>query len=134
MSEMAIDVLLSSTGSGTLGKAAVWDVDHLAIAEDHITIIRPDPTQVDRYYLADYLRSGFGHDQIDRLYTGSTNLIELTTEHVNAVVVPLFGGTDEQLKLSKQLRVAEFVYQGSLNEANDSLTSARASFEEKTSG
>lgn len=128
------DVVLSSTGDGTLGKAAVWDRDQRAIAEAHITIIRPDPAQINPYYLADYLRSGFGHDQILRLYTGSTGLIELTTDHVDSIVVPSISGVTEQLELSKQLRAAESAYLGSLDQANDSLTSARALFEEKTSG
>ena len=127
-------MVLRSTGDGTLVKAAVWDRDLRAIAEVHITIIRPDPAQINPYYLADYLRSGFGHDQILRLYTGSTGLIELTTDHVDSIVVPSISGVTEQLELSKQLRAAESAYLGSLDQANDSLTSARALFEEKTSG
>lgn len=61
-------------------------------------------------------------------------MIELTTDHVDSIVVPSISGVTEQLELSKQLRAAESAYLGSLDQANDSLTSARALFEEKTSG
>jgi len=81
------DVLLSSTGTGTLGKACVYDHDCPAIADGHVTIIRCDPEEVDPYYLADYLRCGFGQGQIQRLYTGSTGLIELPPSLVDKIVV-----------------------------------------------
>ncbi|WRQ08173.1 site-specific DNA-methyltransferase (adenine-specific) [Mycobacterium phage dwieneke] len=126
------DVLLSSTGDGTLGKTAVWDRNEPALAEGHVTIIRPDPTVVDPYYLADYLRCGFGHDQVERLYTGSTGLIELTTAHVDRIVVSLLGGVKEQKKLSRQLRSAESRYRESLERADSSLASARESFDDAT--
>src|ERR1035441_181300 len=56
------DVLISSSGYGTMGKTTVYDLDYEAIADSHVTIIRPDPEVIDPYFLADYLRVGFGHD------------------------------------------------------------------------
>lgn len=126
------DVLLSSTGEGTLGKAGVWDLEHEAIADGHITILRVDPDVVDPYYLADYLRVGFGQDQIQRLYTGSTGLIELTAEHVNGIAVSALPDTEEQARLSAALREAESEYQAQLGKADDGLRSARQTFEEKS--
>lgn len=126
------DVLLNSTGDGTLGKAAVWDLDHEAVADGHITIIRPDPEAVDPLYLADYLRAGFGQEQIQRLYTGSTGLIELTAEHVNRVVISTLSGVNEQARLSAALRKAEAGYQSQLGTADAALANARKAFEEKS--
>lgn len=126
------DVLLSSTGDGTLGKAAVWDLDHEAVADGHITILRPDPGIVNPYYLADYLRAGFGQDQIQRLYTGSTGLIELTAEHVDRVVVSTRSGVDEQSQLSAALREAESGYREQLSSADAALEEARNAFEEQS--
>ncbi|WP_373525558.1 N-6 DNA methylase [Nostoc sp.] len=54
------DVLLSSTGDGTLGKCCVYCSNEPAIADGHVTIIRPDQTKIDPEYLCDYLRVGFG--------------------------------------------------------------------------
>ncbi len=53
------DVLLASTGDGTLGKCCVYDKKFPAIADGHVTIIRVDKKVIDPYYLADYLRCGF---------------------------------------------------------------------------
>src|SRR4051794_34561920 len=81
------DVLLSSTGTGTLGKACVYDSNWPAIADGHVTVIRADQGKVNPYYLADYLRTGGGAIQIERLYTGATGLIELQPEEVDQVLV-----------------------------------------------
>lgn len=121
------DVLLSSTGDGTLGKAAVYDADEPAVADGHITIIRLDTSQVDPFYLADFLRAGFGREQINRLYTGSTGLIELTPQHVDTVVVPL-PGLQEQRKVSDALRTAESDYVRLQREALDALSTAQSAF------
>lgn len=128
------DVLLSSTGDGTLGKAAVWTADTPAIADGHITILRARSEDFDPFFLADYLRTGFGREQILRLYTGSTGLIELTTDHVDRVVVPKRGELDEQRALSGTLRSAEEAFRSSLKAADESLGDARTEFDRSTAG
>jgi type I restriction enzyme M protein len=122
------DVLLSSTGDGTLGKCCVFDITKPAIADGHVTIIRIDKTQIDPYYLADYLRNGFGASQISRLYTGSTGLIELTPEQVDRIVIDTRNNIDEQRKLSKQLRTMEDDYVAKLKEADDILENTKDIF------
>lgn len=124
------DVLLASTGDGTLGKATVWDKDIPALADGHVTIIRADPAIVDPYYLADYLRAGFGADQVERFYTGSTGLIELSTEHVDRIAVTLLAGTQSQAALSKALRAAEDTHISTLDAAAGALTDGRRTFGE----
>jgi type I restriction enzyme M protein len=102
------DVLVASTGDGTLGKTAVYDQLTPAIVDGHVTIIRVDPNRIDPYYLAGYLRKGAGAIQINRAYTGATGLIELTPEQLDAVVVDTLGdNVNEQIKMAKQLRKLE---------------------------
>lgn len=113
------DVLLSSTGDGTLGKCCVYDIDTPAIADGHVTIIRVDTNKVDPYYMCDYLRCGFGSTQINRLFTGSTGMIELTPEQVNNIVVDLRGGIDEQKKLSSKIRNLEKAYLEKIDAAEE---------------
>lgn len=115
------DVLLSSTGDGTLGKCCVYDLKIPAIADGHVTIIRVDKKKVDPFYLADYLRKGFGASQITRLYTGSTGLIELTPDQVDSIVIDLKSNIDEQKRLSKLLRKKEAQYSNKLIEAENYL-------------
>ena len=111
------DVLLSSTGDGTLGKSAVYDLDYPAIADGHVTIIRVDSSIIDPYYLCDYLRLGFGSVQIDRLYTGSTGMIELTADQVDSIVIDMKKSLTEQKEASSCLRNLEDKYLLTLDEA-----------------
>lgn len=119
------DILLSSTGDGTLGKCCVFDIDIPAIADGHVTIIRVDRKKIDPYYLADFLRNGFGAVQISRLYTGSTGLIELTPEQVDRIVIDIRKDINEQKELSKKLRKTEDNYVKKLKEAETILDSTK---------
>jgi len=112
-----MDVLLSSTGDGTLGKACVYDLETPAVADGHVTIIRCNGDLVDPYYVADYLRAGFGSVQVNRLYTGSTGMIELTPEQVGSIVVDLKSSIQEQKKVSDELRALEDKYLATLQQA-----------------
>ncbi len=111
------DVLLSSTGDGTLGKCCVYDIDVPAIADSHITILRIDREVIDPYYLCDYLRLGFGATQVDRLYTGATGMIELTPDQVNNIVVDLSSSIAQQQLLSARVRKLEDDYLTALQDA-----------------
>jgi len=121
------DVLLSSTGDGTLGKAAVYEDSNPAVADGHITVIRVDRSKVLPRYLADYLRAGFGHEQVERLYTGSTGLIELTTQDVETILVDL-PSIEEQRRSSQALRRSERSYRLAATKAEDRLLHARQTF------
>jgi type I restriction enzyme M protein len=122
------DVLLASTGDGTLGKACVYDKSAPAVVDGHVTIIRVDSAVLDPYYLADYLRCGFGQDQIQRVYSGSTGLVELTPDHVNAVRVELPPSIEEQQEVSKTLREQEQRYLQAMSDAGAELQLARSTF------
>ena len=107
------DILLASTGDGTLGKCCVFDKDIPAIADGHVTIIRVDKKKIDPSYLTDYLRCGFGKKQIDCFCSGSTGLIELTPEQVNMIVVDNASEKEDvkvQKKMSKDIRKIEKRY------------------------
>ena len=123
------DILLSSTGDGTLGKVCVYDTDEPAVADGHVTIIRPDPKVIDPLYLCDYLRVGFGKDQIERLYSGSTGLIELTPDHVRRIRVSAPSKLSDQKKRSASLRKLEKVARTGLAAAESDLLKARSAFE-----
>ncbi|MFJ4985122.1 N-6 DNA methylase [Streptomyces sp. NPDC088732] len=122
------DVLLASTGEGTLGKATVYDRPEPAVADGHVTVIRVDPEVIDPFYLADYLRCGFGSVQIKQLFTGATNMIELTPEHVKSIIVDMKNSVVEQREYSTKLRAAEAGYLSSMAAATNGLDTARAVF------
>ncbi|MHB8600799.1 MAG: N-6 DNA methylase [Ktedonobacteraceae bacterium] len=123
------DVLVASTGDGTLGKCCTYRLERPAIADGHVTIIRVNSEEIYPEYLCDYLRLGFGAKQIERLYTGSTGLIELTPDQIDKIIIDsVEGNIEEQKKVSQQLRQAESEYQGSIEKAEKLLESRRKEF------
>lgn len=126
------DILLASTGDGTLGKCCVFRSEKPAIADGHVTIVRVNSDEYYPEYVCDYLRLGFGAQQIDRLYTGSTGLIELTPTHINSIVIDL-RGTDlaGQKLLSQELRARENEYREMIRQAESMLSDARHWFSGK---
>lgn len=121
------DVLLSSTGDGTLGKCAVYRGDEPAMFDGHVTLIRVNQKEVWPEYLCDFLRAGFGADQIARLYTGSTGLIELPPDKVDSIIVPI-PDIKVQKALSAKLRAAEATFAKSVGGASEQLQAAIQSF------
>ena len=79
------DVLVNSTGTGTLGRAAVFNETGEHIADTHVTIVRLDQTQCDPRYLAYLLATPIYQGFIyTALVSGSTNQIELSREDLRA--------------------------------------------------
>ncbi len=81
------DVLVNSTGAGTLGRVARWVLDGTATVDSHITIVRFDRQIVDP------VCAGFGllrlEPQIEALAEGSTGQTELRRD--------LLGGLNVQV-------------------------------------
>lgn len=77
------DLLINSTGEGTLGRAAqVWFVPENMTVDSHVTIVRPkDPHLL--FYIGLW---GISHErEIEALHTGSTGQTELPRERVKAM-------------------------------------------------
>lgn len=81
------DVLVNSTGQGTLGRAARWIRPERATVDSHITIVRFDPT------LVDVTCAGVGlaclESEIEGLAEGSTGQTELRRDLLATVVIDL---------------------------------------------
>ena len=81
------DLLINSTGEGTLGRAAqVWFVPNNLTVDSHVTIVRPKTA-----VLCNYIGLwGLTHEaEIESLHTGSTGQTELPRERVKAMELPL---------------------------------------------
>ncbi len=77
------DLLINSTGEGTLGRAAqVWFVPENMTVDSHITIVRPKNQQL-IFYIGLW---GLSHErEIEVLHTGSTGQTELPRDRVKAL-------------------------------------------------
>ena len=69
------DILLNGTGRGTIGRAAPYLNQALAVADNHVTILRS--AKFDPAYLALYLNSPAGQMQVEMHQRGSSGQLEL---------------------------------------------------------
>ncbi len=70
------DVLVNSTGKGTLGRVAQYLGDEEVIVDSHITIVRPDKKVINPLYFGFVLR--LSQPKIESLAEGSTGQTELS--------------------------------------------------------
>ncbi len=82
------DILITSTGEGTIGKVDVWPYEDDAICDSHITICRLEP-EVNLRYVLEFLRSEYGQTQMLRFVSGSTGQTELLIDHVKSLLIPI---------------------------------------------
>lgn len=82
------DVLINSTGRGTLGRAAeIRELPEPATADSHVTIVRPDPERFALGFAGLVLSTRKA--QLESLQTGSTNQTELSASSIASVSIAL---------------------------------------------
>ncbi|MEK6762944.1 MAG: restriction endonuclease subunit S [Nitrospirota bacterium] len=84
------DVLWNSTGTGTIGRAAL--VRNLApgekyVVDSHVTIVRP--RDIDPQYVHYWIMSPSVQGSIEAMQSGSTNQVELSKSAVEALPIPV---------------------------------------------
>ena len=102
------DVLINSTGTGTLGRTAyVIDVDEPITFDSHITLVRANRKLIDPAFLALDLHSR--ETELERVGNGSTGQSELNRDAIKRlkVLVPPIDIQIEILKLVEALRNTE---------------------------
>lgn len=110
------DLMWNSTGLGTLGRIAIYEdcknPYELAVADSHVTVIRPLKTHVSFKYLYYYFSNPSVQNVIEEQSDGSTKQKELSTNTVKNYIVPLppleeqkriVAKIEELLPLTKQL-------------------------------
>ena len=82
------DLLITSTGEGTIGRVEIYLYNEPAVADGHVSIVRLRP-EVNGQYIAEFLRSEHGQVQMLRFVSGSTGQTELLVEHIGGLRVPV---------------------------------------------
>ncbi len=73
------DVLLNSTGTGTIGRSVVFNSPGTFIVDGHVTVMRPRAELADSRWLNSVLRTPALQRHLERFcFAGSTNQIELS--------------------------------------------------------
>ena len=100
------DLMWNSTGLGTLGRMAIYysqlNPYELAVADSHVTVIRPYKQYVKPEYLYFYFSSNTVQSVIEDKSDGSTKQKELATKTVKAYLVPL-PPLEEQQRIIKKV-------------------------------
>ena len=119
------DVLLNSTGRGTLGRATCYQLSGPAVADNHVSIIRPNPQVCLPLYLSLFLNSPLGMEQSEMFQTGSSGQIELYPSDIVKFLVYLPTQGNRKIDLAWQKRLAD-----KLSTISDATATGRANLEE----
>ncbi|WP_284777601.1 restriction endonuclease subunit S [Agrobacterium sp. lyk4-40-TYG-31] len=106
------DVLLNSTGTGTIGRSVVFRESGTFIVDGHVTALRPKVSKCSSTWLSAVLQSPWGQEHLERFcYAGSTNQVELSASalRVSAVPTPSY---DEQTKIAEILDTLDSAIRG----------------------
>ena len=99
------DLMWNSTGLGTLGRMAIYytilNPYELAVADSHVTVIRPYKTYIVSEYLYYYFASNMVQSVIEDKSDGSTKQKELATKTVKAYLVPIPPFAEQQRIVQK---------------------------------
>ena len=123
------DVLMNSTGWGTIGRANCVLHEQLTVVDNHVTIIRTDTAKCNPLYLSVYLSSPTGLMQTDKWLSGSSGQIELYPSAIARFLVYLPS-------MDSQESVARLVQQSydARRKAKTLLDEAKAKVEELIEG
>lgn len=101
------DLMWNSTGLGTLGRMAIYYEElnpyELAVADSHVTVIRPYKQYIAPEYLYYYFASNTVQSVIEEKSDGSTKQKELATKTVQGYLIPL-PPLDEQYRIIQQIK------------------------------
>lgn len=82
------DVLINSTGDGTIGRVAVYNEDFPAVVDGHVTILRFNDPEL-AWYIGAFLLSDMGQRQIYRYINGSSGQVEIYPQDIARIWIDL---------------------------------------------
>ncbi|MEU3191094.1 restriction endonuclease subunit S [Streptomyces sp. NPDC006992] len=104
------DVLLNSTGAGTIGRSCVFDGKGVFAVDSHVTVLRARRDLVEPRWLDLILRSPWGQRHLEsHCFLGSTNQVELSRAELAGTMIPVPS-------LSEQRRIIEVIDAASAQE------------------
>lgn len=97
------DVLINSTGTGTIGRSCVFPGGDEFAVDGHVTLLRVRNEMADPRWVNAILLSAWGQSHLEnQCYSGSTNQVELSRARLASTSVPL-PPLGEQRKIAEVL-------------------------------
>ncbi|MBB6806612.1 restriction endonuclease subunit S [Escherichia coli] len=98
------DIVITRSGSGTIGRASMYCYSEEAYTNDHLFVVRPD--KADSHYICSFLNSFHGQRLLEAGVSGSTGQLNLSNEHIKSI--PLFRPEHKAQKyIGDKVRQAE---------------------------
>lgn len=113
------DILINSTGDGTIGRVAVYNFDFPAVVDGHITIVRYKEPQL-AWYVAAFLLTADGQNQIYRYINGSSGQVEIYPQDISRIWIRSTT-PQKQDELANELRKACEKYEAFYQELKAAL-------------
>lgn len=79
------DIVITRSGSGTIGRASIFLSDKEAYTNDHLFIVRTDTA--DSHYTCAFLNTYWGHRLLEAGISGSTGQLNLSNEHIKGITL-----------------------------------------------
>jgi type I restriction enzyme M protein len=126
------DVLINTTGVGTLGRVALFNKSIPCMTDGHITALRINPTvKMLPDYLLYYLRSVLAQTQIEKYTVGSTGQTELNDSDLKKIVVLYPEAIEEQKTMLKIAKEYEVLAMNAKKDYLENLAKSEKEFAEK---
>ena len=79
------DIVITRSGSGTIGRASIFLSDKEVYTNDHLFIVRTDAA--DSHYTCVFLNTYWGHRLLEAGISGSTGQLNLSNEHIKGIAL-----------------------------------------------
>jgi restriction endonuclease S subunit len=112
------DVLMNSTGLGSIGRVNCVLHDAKTVVDNHVSIIRAKKGECDPLYLSVYLNSRFGRMQTEKWLSGSSGQLEIYPDDIKRFIV-LLPDQDFQATIRKAVLEAHKKYTTAMSAVHD---------------
>jgi type I restriction enzyme S subunit len=79
------DIVITRSGSGTIGRASIFLSDEEVYTNDHLFIVRTD--SADSHYTCSFLNTYWGQRLLEAGISGSTGQLNLSNEHIKSITL-----------------------------------------------
>lgn len=83
------DLVIASTGAGSIGKADIYNQEEVALSVAELTILPVSDLKIDPYYLYLFFNSELGRSQLEQASRGSTGQQHLYIRDLLNILVPI---------------------------------------------
>ncbi|HBO5504241.1 hypothetical protein OD762_17125 [Pseudomonas aeruginosa] len=98
------DIVITRSGSGTIGRASIFLSDEEVYTNDHLFIVRTD--SADSHYTCAFLNTYWGHRLLEAGISGSTGQLNLSNEHIKGITLYTPAGLAQKY-IGDKVRQAE---------------------------